>query len=71
MYGPDSSHMAHASTHAGKAQMEYLQDYATARPARPSQTIREKTRRNLGRAWWIAIAIIVALLGIAVWAFSR
>jgi hypothetical protein len=51
--------------------MEYLKEFANERPARPSQTIREGTRRDLGRAWWIAIAIIVVLLGIAVLAFWR
>ncbi len=67
---PPESFM-NASTHAGKAQMEYLKEFAKGRPARPSQTIREGTRGDLGRAWWIAVAILVALLGVAVWAFSR
>ena len=69
--GVPPEYFAHASTHAGKTQMEYLKEFANERPARPSQTIREGTRRDLRRAWWIAIAITVALLGVAVWAFSR
>jgi uncharacterized protein involved in exopolysaccharide biosynthesis len=68
---PDSRYYVHASTHAAKAQMEYLKDFANERPARPSQTTREGTRRDLRRAWWIALTIIVVLLGVAVWAFSR
>ena len=63
--------MAHASTRAGKAQMEYLREFADERPTGPSHTTREGTRRDLGRAWWIALTIIVVLLGVAVWAFSR
>ena len=69
--GVPPEYFAHASTHAGKAQMEYLREYANERPARPSHTTREGTRRDLGRVWWIAIAVIVVLLGVAVWAFSR
>ncbi len=68
---PDSRYYVHASTHAARAQQEYLIDLAEGRRERPSTSVRDGAQGGRTLPWSVAITILVALTGVALWVILR
>jgi hypothetical protein len=62
--GPDMRYYVHASTEGGKAQQEYLRDFAKGKPWDSMEDI---ARADYGARYglWIAIAIFIGYVGVA------